>query len=276
MTMTVTSSMRTWNHVIGCALLLSLAPSLHSEVVTFTESGCELDLQVEEITADRVTARMNRADIVRLRLGVSAGEPFGDRLLSSRCATEINVQLVTMSQEWVTLVLPRQIIAALDAVGETPVSTEAKIDSPPSRTPPLLRTEVERLAQEMADFKAQAAAQERLFEANIEQAVYGSLRGRLLSNGKPYSGAPVKVRRLPTVSGGEADNKTSPQLFETVTDIQGNFRFEQLPEGPYDIYWIPPQRGYWVRRLTQGPSTVIRAGQVRAVSDINTDMVVVN
>lgn len=270
--MTVTSSKRTWNHVIKCVpllVLLSFATSLHSEVVTFAESGCELDLQVQEITAEGVTARMKRADIVRLRLGVSAGELFGDRLLNNGCAAEINVQLVTMSKEWVTLILPRQIIAALDAVGKTQVSAEAKIDSAP------LQTEMERLTQEMADFKAQAAARERLFEANFEQAVFGSLRGRLLVSGKPYSGAPVKVRRLPTTSA-KADSKTGPQLFEAITDIQGIYRFDQLPEGPYDIYWIPPQSNYWVRRLTQGPTTVIRAGQERVVSDINTDMVVAN
>ena len=105
-------------------LLLSLlfrAPSLQGEMITLAGSGCTLELQVQEISEDRLIGHMKRADIVRLRMGVSAGEAFSDRLLSRRCEVEFKVKLLAMSEESATLVLPREIIT----IGESGAGQEA-------------------------------------------------------------------------------------------------------------------------------------------------------
>lgn len=103
-------------------------------------------------------------------------------------------------------------------------------------------------------------------------AVFGSLRGRMLVDGKPYAGCRVTLRRLDTGFKGFLAAKERPQLFDAITDAQGVYRFEQLPEGPYDIYWIPPGKDYWVRLLKEGPTVVIPAGTVVQQPDINADM----
>ena len=127
----------------------------------------------------------------------------------------------------------------------------------------------------MARGKKQAKEKERLFDPGIDGTLFGSLSGRLLAGGMPYRDTSVKIRRLPTESA-EGDTKTHTQLFDAVTDSQGIYRFERLPEGPYDIYWIPPGRTYWVRLLREKPTTAIRAGQHQTQPDINADMMVVN
>lgn len=254
--------------------LLILAPPLQGEVVTLADSGCTLDLQVLEITENRLTAHMKRTDIARLHLGVAEGEAFGDRVLSRRCNAEFKVKLLAMSEESATLLLPREIIAVVEASAGQEAAAGANIGAT------ALQTKANRLAQlearlEMARDKKQAKDKERLFEPDIDGTLFGSLSGRLLAGGMPYRDAPVKIRRLPTESA-EGDTKTRPQLFDAVTDSQGIYRFERLPDGPYDIYWIPPERTYWVRMLREKPTTAIRAGQHQTQPDIDADMMVLN
>jgi hypothetical protein len=108
-------------------------------------------------------------------------------------------------------------------------------------------------------------------EFDIESALFGSLRGRMLVDGRPYAGCKVMLRRLDAGFVLFAVTKP-PRLFDTITDDQGVYRFERLPEGPYDIYWIPPGRDYWVRLLKEKPPVVIGAGTETVQPDINADM----
>jgi hypothetical protein len=94
----------------------------------------------------------------------------------------------------------------------------------------------------------------------------------MLVKGRPYAGCRVKLRRLPTESVGLFAPKEPPQLFDAITDGRGVYWFGQLPEGPYDIYWIPPGKKHWVRLLKKGPAVVIRAGAAVQQPDINADM----
>jgi hypothetical protein len=84
----------------------------------------------------------------------------------------------------------------------------------------------------------------------------------------------VKLRLLETGFSLFAAKK-APQIYDAITDDQGVYRFERLPEGPYDIYWIPPGGNYWVRILKEEPSVVIRTGAESVQRDINADMKVI-
>lgn len=274
--MIVTSADRTPDKPkrIGLLLLslLFLAPPLQGEMITLAGSGCTFELQVQEISEDRLTGHMKRADIVRLRMGVSEDEPFGDRLLSRRCEAEFKVKLLAMSEESATLVLPREIITVVEASAGQEAATGANIDP----TTLDARAKERQTRRQMALYKKQAkeaAEKERFVETGIDKGQFGSLSGRLLTGGKPYKDARVIVRRLPTESE-KGDTKMSSQTFDAVTNSQGIYRFGQLPEGPYDIYWIPPGASYWVRQLTKVPATVIHTGEQRRQDDINADMMV--
>lgn len=275
---------------IGLLLLslLFLAPPLQGEMITLAGSGCTLELQVQEISEDRLTGHMKRADIVRLRMGVSADEAFSDRLLSRRCEAEFKVKLLAMSEESATLVLPREIITIIEVgagqeavtgantVIEAGAGQEATTGANIDPTTLDARAKDRLARRQMALYKKQAKAaveKERFFETGIDKDLFGSLSGRLLVGGKPYKDARVIVRRLPTESE-KGDTKITSQTFDAVTDSRGIYRFGQLPEGPYDIYWIPPGTSYWVRQLTKEPATVIRTGEQQRQNDINADMVV--
>ncbi len=97
----------------------------------------------------------------------------------------------------------------------------------------------------------------------------------MLANRKPYVNCKVKVRHLITAASFGGKHDTKAQLFDAITDDQGVYRFERLPVGSYDIYWMPPGKDYRVRHFREKPAFVIRAGEEIEMSDINAGMRVV-
>lgn len=226
-----------------------------ADEITFVGSSCTLDLQVREVTEEGVTVEMKRAEIDRLLIGVSGNTPFGDRLSVQNCSDEFEVKLVSMSAGAVVLRLPRNIVAT------------AEIRSGPQ---PRAAKEVQRNSATETTVTEPEAARSIVVPSVVEHAHLGSLHGRMLTNGKPFAGCKVKVRRLQT--SGFFINEQEPQVFEATTDEQGIYRFEQLPEGPYDIYWMPPGQDYWVRLLREAPTVMVGAGKEVVQPDINADM----
>ncbi len=258
-------------------LVLYFGGMARADMVTFVGSDCQLDLRVQDVTENLLTGVIKRADIKGLRVGVSSDGLLSDRLLIRNCSDEFKVKMVSMSEEWVILVLPKDIIATFElgpmseTPGDAPVSPDVK--------PGAQQAEVAPPGRELKTSKARTGDMEGGVESDILKNLFGSLRGRMLANGKHYAVCKVKLRRLKpsyltNIFTGKRDD-TCSQLFEATTDDQGVYRLERLPEGAYDIYWIPPGRGYWVRLLKKGPGVVILAGAEVVKPDINADMRVV-
>lgn len=258
-------------------LVLCFGGLARAEVVTFVGSDCQLDLRVQDVTENLLTGVIKRADIKRLRVGVSSDDLLSDRLLIRDCSDEFKVKMVSMSEEWVILVLPKDIIATfeLGPKPETPSNAPVSQDVKPGAQ----QAEVAPPGRELKTSKARTGDMEEGVESDVLKILFGSLRGRMLANGKPYAGCKVKLRLLmpsylSRIFSGKRDD-TDSQLFEATTDDQGVYRFERLPEGAYDIFWIPPGRDYWVRLFKKEPGVVIHAGAEVVRPDINADMRVV-
>ena len=258
-------------------LVLCFGGLARADVVTFVGSDCQLDLRVQDVTENLLTGVIKRSDIKRLRVGVSSDDLLSDRLLIRDCSDEFKVKMVSMSEEWVILVLPKDIIATFE-IGSTP---ETPSNAPVSQDvkPGAQQAEVVPSVRKLKTSKARTGDMEGGVESDILKTLFGSLRGRMLSKEKPYAGCKVKLRLLKPsyltrIFTGKRDD-TGSQLFEATTDDQGVYRLERLPEGAYDIFWIPPGRDYWVRLFKKGPGVVIRAGAEVVQPDINADMRVV-
>jgi hypothetical protein len=230
-------------------LVLCFGGLARADVVTFVGSDCQVDLRVQDVTENLLTGVIKRADIKRLQVGVSSDDLLSDRLLIRDCSDEFKVKMVSMSEEWVILVMPKDIIATFE-LGSTP---ETPSNAPVSQDvkPGAQQAEVAPPGRELKTSKARTGDMEGGVESDVLKILFGSLRGRMLANGKPYAGCKVKLRLLKPsylnrIFTGKRDD-TGPQLFEATTDDQGVYRLERLPEGAYDIFWIPPGRDYWVR-----------------------------
>lgn len=250
-------------------LVLCFGRPAQADVAAFIGSGCRLDLRVQDITEQRLLVEIRLADIERLRIDVSSDELYGDRFSLRNCPDEFEGKVVSMSGESAILALPRHIVATLE-IEPAPGTAGAAYRSEDAEAP-APQTEVTPQAGEMEVLGAVTTDRQRDAEFDIVNALFGSLRGRMLVDGRPYAGCKVKLRRLDTGFVLFAVTKP-PRLFDAITDDQGVYRFERLPEGLYDIYWIPPGSDYWVRLLKEKPPVVIGAGAETVQPDINADM----
>lgn len=251
-------------------LVLFFARVAQGDTATLVGSGCVLDLQLHDIEEHVFVVEAKRGDIARLEVAAPGPELYSDRLFIRNCTDEFEAKLISMSKDSVILRLPRYMVATLE-VGLMPGTAGDAPRSHDVESAALHQAEVTPLAREREVLKARTTGKGTP-PTNVGNAEFGSLRGRMLANGKPYAGINVKLRRLDTESWDFFARKKRPQLFDTITDGQGFYRFEQLPEGSYDIYWIPPGRDHWVRLLKKGPAVVIHAGAVLIQPDINADM----
>ncbi len=255
-------------------LILCFSGPAQADVVTFVGSDCMLNLRVQEIMENLITGEMKRVDMERLRMGVSKHDLFSDRLIIRGCSDEFKVKMISMSEKSLILVLPRDIVNTINA--KTMPETDRQYQGSLNAKPAALQSEVEAHQDQKRELqKARTAEKERDLESDPEKALFGSIHGRMLASGKPYVNGKVKVRRLFTKSIFSVKHDTKAQLFDAITDDQGVYRFERLPVGSYDIYWMPPSKDYWVRHFKEKPAFVIRAGEEIEMSDINASMRVV-
>ncbi len=100
----------------------------------------------------------------------------------------------------------------------------------------------------------------------------GRAEGLILHNGQGLAGCKVKlVRILRPQSVIEMFNTIREGAeFTEVTDEQGKYVFDKIPEGAYKLKWqLPNDRG-WIRRLRDKPDAVISEGQTALLKSVET------
>ena len=69
---------------------------------------------------------------------------------------------------------------------------------------------------------------------------------------------------------------TAAQPLRTATDVQGVYRFENVPPGPYKLTWLPAGTNQWIRRIATRPDLTVRAHQTKHVKDISVALRTIN
>lgn len=95
----------------------------------------------------------------------------------------------------------------------------------------------------------------------------GTLYGRLLNHGRPLANCQVIIRPMTKSFSGYAF-KRAVQPIRTTTDVQGVYRFENVPPGPYKLSWLPQGTNQWIRRIAMRPDIAVQAQETTQVKDI--------
>jgi hypothetical protein len=105
----------------------------------------------------------------------------------------------------------------------------------------------------------------------VDPATLGSITGRILDHGAGLAGCHVKMVRLVEARGLFDAYKTFQEgmEFEAVTGADGVYRIESLPEGSYAARWLPRGESGWIRRLSEKPDAVVKAGAVTTLADLD-------
>jgi hypothetical protein len=96
----------------------------------------------------------------------------------------------------------------------------------------------------------------------------GSVRGRLMQNGRPLANCRVVI--MPLQGEGKAyhfDPNREP--LTTTTDNEGIYFIEHVPLGQYKLTWLPNGTNQWIRRIAIKPDVIVRnSGEAVSVNTV--------
>lgn len=93
---------------------------------------------------------------------------------------------------------------------------------------------------------------------------YGSAEGRIVRRGVGEPEVRVKLVRWveeASVLGIFKELKKGAE-FETTTDLEGRYAFQDIPVGDYQLKWLPRGGDAWVRRLSDKPDVTVVRGKI--------------
>ena len=92
---------------------------------------------------------------------------------------------------------------------------------------------------------------------------YGSVESRIVRRGVGVPEVRVKLVRWVEESSilGIFKELKKGAEFETTTDQEGRYVFENIPVGNYQLKWLPKGSDAWIRRLTEKPDVRIVKGR---------------
>ncbi len=97
--------------------------------------------------------------------------------------------------------------------------------------------------------------------------------GQMLRAGRVLPGCRVKLVRMLAPGKDLIDAFRTFQEgteFETVTDIDGKFRLDDLPVGSYKLKWQLPNDTGWIRHLRDKPDVTVEEGKTSRLKAVET------
>ncbi|MFQ5851222.1 MAG: carboxypeptidase-like regulatory domain-containing protein [Candidatus Binatia bacterium] len=99
---------------------------------------------------------------------------------------------------------------------------------------------------------------------------FGSVKGRVVRRGMGVPGVKVKIVRLlqgSSLLGVFKEFKKGAE-FETTTDRDGRYAFQEVPVGSYQFKWLPRGSDAWIRRLTDKPDVIVIKGKTATIKKV--------
>jgi TolB-like protein len=135
-------------------------------------------------------------------------------------------------------------------------------------------TDQEQLKEELTqEIMVKLREQDGSYGSSRSSKSLGSAEGRILRNSEAFSGCRVKLVRM-TRYGILTKIFQDYNLdieFETITDKEGKYHFNNLPTGSYKLKWELPGDEGWVRRLQNKPDVTIENGKKSLLTDVETN-----
>ncbi len=95
----------------------------------------------------------------------------------------------------------------------------------------------------------------------------GTAEGFIMRKGKGIQGCNVKLVRMKKFLGMYSED--NEEEYQTVTDQDGKYRFNNLPAGPYKLKWELPGDKGWIRRIKDKPDVVIKKGSTNTLVPVD-------
>ncbi len=112
-------------------------------------------------------------------------------------------------------------------------------------------------------------------ELSAARQAGGTVSGRLLNGRRALVECRVSLIPLrKTLGQYEVNGEREPHA--AVTNEYGNYHFENVPLGPYKLFWLPKGQRRWIRRVAYRPDVVVRSNRLSEIKDIRLSLNTVN
>lgn len=275
--------------VIVIALLtLGAAPlALLEDSILLKGPGIEIRAKVTDLKPDHVTAIVSKEGVTSINYSMEDKEGYFDRV--SFGSGEVSCKIVDMGESTMVLEIPREEIASVRVFfqKEQGGGRPHKVDESPSGSsdsatmPSTGPASLEELKEELKrELKEEITTEKKAEEKVAIAQSTGRVEGKITRGGNPLPGCKVKIV-LMAKKGGFAFFKSystqedAPE-FETETDREGRYVFQEIPAGDYKLYWRPPWENSWIRRMKMEPDVFVQAGKTCNPKDVDTGRPTVN
>lgn len=250
----------------------------------------EIRAKVTELRPDHVTAIISKEEVTSASYSMEDKEGYLDKV--SFGSVEIACKVVDMGESTMVVGIPREAIASVrvsfqkeQGTGgqpKTDVSSPPKADgSGQSKAEAALGpSSLQELKEELKrELREEMGAEKKQEEKVVISQTTGRVEGRISHGGNPLPGCKVKIV-LMVKRGGMLFKNFAPQSdapeFDTETDRDGKYVFQEIPEGDYKLFWRPPGADSWIRRMKMEPDVLVQAGKTCTPKAVDTGRATVN
>lgn len=250
----------------------------------------EIRAKVTELRPDRVTAIISKEEVTSASYSMEDKEGYLDKV--SFGSVEIACKVMDMGESTMIVGIPREAIASVrvsflkePGTGGQPKTDSAsggsRSGSGQSKAETALgSTSLQELKEELKrELREEMGTEKKQEEKIIIAATTGRVEGRIARGGNPLPGCKVKIvlmtRRGGALFGKFAAQNDAPE-FETETDRDGKYVFQEIPEGDYKLFWRPPGEDSWIRRMKMEPDVLVQAGKTCTPKAVDTGRATVN
>ncbi|HHT9139539.1 MAG TPA: carboxypeptidase-like regulatory domain-containing protein [Candidatus Tripitaka californicus] len=251
----------------------------------------EIRAKVTELRPDHVTAIISKEEVTSASYSMEDKEGYLDKV--SFGSVEIACKVMDMGESTMIVGIPREAIASVRVSfqkepGKGTLQRAPTTDAPSHSSgsgqlkaeAALGSTSLQELKEELKrELREEMGAEKKQEEKIIIAATTGRVEGRIARGGNPLPGCKVKIvlmaRRGSMFFKNFAAQADAPE-FETETDRDGKYVFQDIPEGDYKLFWRPPGEDSWIRRMKMEPDVLVQAGKTCTPKAVDTGRATVN
>lgn len=246
----------------------------------------EIRAKVTELRPDRVTAIISKEEVTSASYSMEDKEGYLDKV--SFGPVEIACKVMDMGESTMIVGIPREAIASVRVSFQKEQGPKTASSSPPKADgsgqlkaeAALGSTSLQELKEELKrELREEMGAEKKQEEKVIISQTTGRVEGRIARGGNPLPGCKVKivlmVKRGSVFFKNFAAQADAPE-FETETDRDGKYVFQDIPEGDYKLFWRPPGEDSWIRRMKMEPDVLVQAGKTCTPKAVDTGRATVN
>ncbi|HHT9119716.1 MAG TPA: carboxypeptidase-like regulatory domain-containing protein [Candidatus Hypogeohydataceae bacterium YC41] len=272
---------------VGAAPLALLEDSIFLKGTSPGKETKEIKAKVTDLKTDHVTAIISKEEVTSINYSMEDKEGYFDKI--SFGSGEVSCKIMDMGESTMVLEIPREEIASVRVFfqKEQGAVSSSKADVPLSSRTDLGKTEssggpssMQELKEELKkELKEEITTEKKKEEKLAIIQSTGGVEGKITRGGNPLPGCKVKIVSM-AKRGSFLFKAYSPQgdspEFETETDREGRYVFQEVPVGDYKLYWMPPWENAWIRRIKMDPDVFVQAGKTYNPKDVDTGRPTVN